>query len=93
MKQILGAILVLAIAFGVVRPMLRGFVSADPVVAGQYLPRGDASGGAGATQLAAGGHALSDTSYDEKVTAAKNITGSDPVRVAQVVKQWVSADA
>ena len=29
--------------------------------------------------------------YDEKVAAAKNISGHDPARVAQVVKQWVEA--
>ena len=41
--------------------------------------------GAGAAQ------ALPPPNYEEKVAAAKNITGHDPARVAQVVKQWVNA--
>jgi len=93
LKQILGAILVLAIAFGIVRPMLRGVVSGGAAVSGEYLGRtGDFSGAVGAAQLGGGAAALAAPSYDEKVAAAKNLTGNDPARVAQVVKKWVSAD-
>lgn len=93
MKQVLGAILVLAIAFGIVRPMLRGVVSGGGVVSGEYLgPAGDFSGGAGSAQLAGSAGALAGPNYDEKVAAAKNITGNDPARVAQVVKKWVASD-
>jgi len=93
LKQILGAILVLAIAFGVVRPMLRGVVAGGAVVSGEYLGRaGDFSEATGSVQLGGGAAALAGPSYDEKVAAAKNITGNDPARVAQVVKRWVSAD-
>jgi len=94
-KQVLGAILVLAIAFGIVRPMLRGVVSGGAAVSGEYLgPAGDFAGGMGSAQLAGGGGgaALAGPNYDEKVAAAKNITGNDPARVAQVVKKWVSTD-
>ena len=93
MKQVLGAILVLAIAFGIVRPMLRGVVSGGTAVSGEYLGRpGEPAGAGGSVQLAGGAAALSGPNYDEKVAAAKNITGNDPARVAQVVKKWVSAD-
>ena len=93
-KQVLGAILVLAIAFGIVRPMLRGVVSGGAAASGEYLGRaGDFAGGVGSAQLAGGGAAaLAGPNYDEKVAAAKNITGNDPARVAQVVKKWVSTD-
>ena len=93
LKQVLGAILVLAIAFGVVRPMLRGVV-ANGAVTGEYLgPAGNLGGeGMGAAQLAGGAAAIGGPNYDEKVAAAKNITGNDPARVAQVVKKWVSTD-
>jgi flagellar M-ring protein FliF len=92
-KQVLGAILVLAIAFGIVRPMLRGVVSGGAAVSGEYLgPAGDFSGGMASAQVGGGATALAGPNYDEKVAAAKNITGSDPARVAQVVKKWVSAD-
>jgi len=92
LKQVLGAILVLAIAFGVVRPMLRGVVSGG-AASGEYLgPAGDYGGGVGAAQLAGGAAAIPGPNYDEKVAAAKNLTGNDPARVAQVVKKWVSTD-
>ena len=98
-KQALGALLVLAIAFGVVRPMLRGVVASSATVSADYaaaaaLPGGGAAGGTGTAMQVAGAPAaqLALPSFDEKVAAAKNITGHDPARVAQVVKQWVSAD-
>lgn len=92
LKQVLGAILVLAIAFGVVRPMLRGVV-ASGAATGEYLgPAGNFSEGMGSAQLAGGAAAIAGPNYDEKVAAAKNITGNDPARVAQVVKKWVSTD-
>ena len=93
-KQVLGAILVLVIAFGIVRPMLRGVVAGGTGAPGEYLGRaGDLTGGMQSEQLRGGGTAaLAGPNYDEKVAAAKNITGNDPARVAQVVKKWVSAD-
>ncbi|MGI9249340.1 MAG: hypothetical protein ACR2QI_10015, partial [Woeseiaceae bacterium] len=76
-----------------VRPMLRGVVSGGSAVSGEYLGRaGDFSGGTASAQVGGGAAALAGPNYDEKVAAAKNITGNDPARVAQVVKRWVSAD-
>ena len=93
MKQVLGALLVLAIAFGVVRPMLKSVVanSAPAAVSGEYLGAAGQSLPAAAGQFTGGGGAPLP-SYDEKVAAAKNISGHDPARVAQVVKKWVAAD-
>ena len=91
-KQVLGAVLVLAIAFGVVKPMLSGVVSGGSAISGEYIGAGGYSGGTGAAQLAGGTAAIPGPNYDEKVAAAKNITGNDPARVAQVVKKWVATD-
>ncbi len=92
-KQLLGALVVLAIAFGVVRPMLRGVVSGGSALSGEFIPGGgNYSGGYGTAQLAGGGGQVALPNYDEKVAAAKKITGHDPARVAQVVKKWVTAD-
>ncbi len=91
-KQVLGAVVALAIAFGIVRPMLRGVVAGGPVMSGKYIAGGgEYTGSFGAPQLAGGG-AAALPNYEEKVAAAKNITGHDPARVAQVVKKWVTAD-
>ena len=91
MKQILGVGLVLALAFGLIRPMLRGLVASHAAVPPQYVT-GAAVGGAGAAQLANSNIAIPPPNYDDKVTAAKNITGHDPARVAQLVRQWVATD-
>ncbi len=94
-KQLLGVGLVLALAFGLVRPLLRSLLASSGPSA-EYLGGGPSAmlspGGAG--QMAGtGGHlAIPAPSYDEKVAAAKNISGHDPARVAQVVRKWVSVD-
>jgi flagellar M-ring protein FliF len=94
MKQGLGAVLVLAIAFGIVRPMLRGVMAsnAPAAISGEYLGGGHSSPLPASAGFAAGGAPIPPPSYNEKVAAAKNITGHDPARVAQVVKQWVAND-
>jgi len=84
-KQVLGAGVVLAIVFGVVRPMLRNVMQANAESATTTRAYA-AAGGAPAPA------AIPAPSFDDKVTAARNITGSDPARVAQVVKQWVAAN-
>lgn len=83
-KQILGAGVVLAIVFGVVRPMLRNVVSSH-AQAGAMSPAYQGATGGGVQPAVA----IPAPSYDEKVAAARNISGNDPARVAQVVKQWV----
>lgn len=80
-KQVLGAAVVLAIVFGVVRPMLSNVVASHAESQSAQAAMAGAAGG---------GHAaLAAPNYDDKVTAARNISGHDPARVAQVVKQWV----
>lgn len=95
LKQILGVAMVLAIAFGVVRPMLRSVVAsnAQPAISGEYLGNAqNASMPSAGGQFGGAAAQMALPSYDEKVAAAKNISGHDPARVAQVVKQWVAAD-
>lgn len=85
-RQVLGAVLVLALGFGVLRPMLRGIVQSHQ----QSTPQVAAAGGAGA--LGAPSQPQPQLSYEQKIAAAKNITTYDPARVAQVVKKWVAED-
>lgn len=94
LKQGVGALLVLVIAFGVVRPMLKSVVTSTPpaAISGEYLAGGGQNLPAAAGQFAGSAGPVSLPSYDEKVAAAKNISGHDPARVAQVVKKWVAAD-
>ncbi len=93
-RQAAGVLLVLALGFGVVRPMLKGLVASNMTSSAEYIAAGSgglsmsASGG----QLGGGNLSIPAPGYDEKVAAAKNITGHDPAKVAQVVKKWVTKD-
>ncbi|MGB5245067.1 MAG: flagellar basal-body MS-ring/collar protein FliF [Woeseia sp.] len=88
LKQLLGVALVLAIAFGLVRPMLRNLLADGGGGRSDYIANSETG------QLqhvsAAGGAAA--PSFDDKITAARNITNHDPARVAQLVKKWVAAN-
>ena len=93
MKQVLGAGLALALGFGVVRPMLRSVVASNASMPNEMVGgMTGSSAAAGMAQVAGGGAAIPLPRYEEKVAAAKNIAGTDPARVAQVVKKWVSLD-
>ncbi|MGI9262619.1 MAG: flagellar basal-body MS-ring/collar protein FliF, partial [Woeseiaceae bacterium] len=94
-KQGAGVLLVLVLGFGIVRPMLKSLVASNMTSSTQYLTAGGTAAG-GPNDLAVSGAgaqvSLPAPGYDEKVAAAKNITGHDPARVAQVVKKWVTTD-
>jgi flagellar M-ring protein FliF len=92
MKPVLGALLVLVLAFGLVRPMLRGLLANNSVSSTEFIASGGVLMPAGTAMQPAGRPALEGPTFDEKVAAAKNITSHDPARVAQVVKKWVTRD-
>ncbi len=90
-KQIVGALLVLVVAFLVLRPLMKSLTKSSP----RRTAGGDAgdiegdrvslSGqGAKAIKLA--------PSFEQQIAAARTLVGQDPRRAAQVVKDWVSAD-
>lgn len=91
LKPVLGVLLVLALAFGLVRPMLRGLLANNAASSTEFIARGGLMP-AGSAMQHASRPALEGPSFDEKVAAAKNITSHDPARVAQVVKKWVTRD-
>ena len=86
----LGALVLLAIALGILRPMIRSLTSATltPVMVGA----GQATSGAGG-ELPSGGAAgegqAAPLAYEQQIVQAKNLVAQDPKRVAQVVKTWV----
>jgi flagellar M-ring protein FliF len=77
----LGALVLLAIALGVLRPMIRNLTAqaATPALA--------TAGAADAGPMAAAG--TPTLAYEQQVVQAKNLVTQDPKRVAQVVKTWV----
>ncbi|MDE2220733.1 MAG: flagellar M-ring protein FliF, partial [Gammaproteobacteria bacterium] len=87
----LGALLLLAIALGVLRPMIRNLTaqSGVPLLAGAggRAAAGVVAGGPDAT-IGANGVAP-PLAYEQQVVQAKTLVTQDPKRVAQVVKTWV----
>jgi flagellar M-ring protein FliF len=91
-KQIVGAALVLVVAFLVLRPLMKSLTKS---------PARLTLGGAEATDLAGdrvslsgkGGPAIKlAPSFEQQIVAARTLVGQDPKRAAQVVKDWVAAD-
>jgi flagellar M-ring protein FliF len=77
----LGALVLLAIALGVLRPLIRNLTAhaASPALAAAAAGEAGPVASAGTPTLA----------YEQQVVQAKNLVTQDPKRVAQVVKTWV----
>lgn len=93
-RQAVGVLVALGIAFGLGRPLLKNLLTAQAprparvqAATGEVLPAGTAMPGTQAIVPATAGF-----SYEQKVAAARNITGHDPARVAEVLKKWVAVD-
>jgi flagellar M-ring protein FliF len=82
-KQIVGAGLVLLVAFLVLRPLMKSLTKPVSRLTAGSAESGDAAGGK-AIKLA--------PSFEQQIAAARTLVGQDPKRAAQVVKDWVAAD-
>lgn len=87
-KQALAAILILAVALVLVRPLLRALGGAAS--GGQPGAPAYAGGGAGGTGVPA--DQRMPLSYDDKISVARQLADKNPERVAQIVRAWVQAD-
>ena len=88
-KQIVGAALVLLVAFLVLRPLMKSLTKSSKVtVTGEPDLAGDrvslSSKAEPAIKLT--------PSFEQQIAAARTLVGQDPKRAAQVVKDWVAAD-
>jgi flagellar M-ring protein FliF len=87
----LGAIVLLALALGVLRPLLRSLTATSleaPAAAGGAPLTIDAVAGTAAPG-AAGAVAGQPLAFEQQIVQARNLVTQDPKRVAQVVKTWV----
>ena len=107
-QMALGFLALLALIFGVLRPMLKSLVSAsaEAVVANaqpRYVtPEGVAYDAQGQPMALAGGQypaqmdgapgGMPQQSYDQQLGRARAMVQEDPARVAGVLKDWVAAD-
>lgn len=87
LRTALAGLLVLALAFVVIRPIMRGLGTATSGgISAGALPAGAAAvAGHGAPPRAA-------LSFDDKVSVARQLADKNPERVAQIVRGWMQAD-
>lgn len=98
-KQGLGVLAALLLAFGLLRPILRGLLrdktaaeEAPRPLAAPAQPRVNVT--VAGLEDERGGNALpgAPKNYEQKVGAAKRMAAENPRQVAQIVKNWVAAD-
>ncbi|MFL6551385.1 MAG: flagellar basal-body MS-ring/collar protein FliF [Povalibacter sp.] len=86
-KLLAGLIVLLALVFMVLRPLVRGLLAAPRTVyAPAALPDGTTSDQGGQSA------AVPVMDYDGQINQARTLVTQDPARVAQVVKTWVGSD-
>jgi flagellar M-ring protein FliF len=87
-KQIVGAGLVLLVAFLVLRPLMKSLTKPSKRSSGALTEDADDR-----VSLSGQGKAIKlSPSFEQQIAAARTLVGQDPRRAAQVVKDWVSAD-
>jgi flagellar M-ring protein FliF len=87
-KQIVGAVLVLVVAFLVLRPLMKSLTKPS----GRSAAKGDDLEGDRLSLSGQGKPIKLAPSFEQQIAAARTLVGQDPRRAAQVVKDWVSAD-
>ena len=97
-RLVLGAVLLLAIALGVLRPLIRNLTTTTVVAGGRPVLAGGEGGGEAVEGGTAGPGAGippvtappgTPLAYEQQIVQAKTMVAQDPKRVAQVVKNWV----
>jgi flagellar M-ring protein FliF len=89
-KQIVGAALVLVVAFLVLRPLMKSLTKSVPRLSGGTGEAGELEGDR-VSLSGQGGKAIKlAPSFEQQIAAARTLVGQDPRRAAQVVKDWVA---
>ena len=89
-KQIVGAGLVLVVAFLILRPLMKSLTKTAP------RSRAEAGADIAGDKVSLSGQRDNPIklapSFEQQIAAARSLVGQDPRRAAQVVKDWVAAD-
>src|SRR5690606_10615215 len=102
-KQVLGVLFILVLVFGVLRPVLNNLTNTgkgkelQPVGGDDELRDLDEVVALDNDRVSLSGPQIimfpgATEGYDEQQNAIKNPVAEDPVRVSQVVKEWINAD-
>ena len=103
-KQGLGIGLALLVAFGLLRPVLKGLLRSDsrelalagagPMPTISVRTEDEPGEQAAPAQLGSAAPAMQATlNYEKRVESARRMVGENSKQVAQVVKNWVNEDA
>jgi flagellar M-ring protein FliF len=101
-KQVAGILVALLVAFGLLRPLLRGLarapapgrglaVAPEPVPPTISVRVGDKDDGDELVRLNNG--MAPTAAYEQRIGLARRMVSDNPKQVAQVVKSWVGEDA
>jgi flagellar M-ring protein FliF len=91
-KQIVGALLVLVVAFLVLRPLMKSLTKAPSRLTSNAGDAADLAGDRVSLSSKSGPAIKLNPSFEQQIAAARSLVGQDPKRAAQVVKDWVAAD-
>src|SRR5271170_3152190 len=91
-KQIVGAGLVLVVAFLVLRPLMKSLTRPASRQASGSVVAGEVAGDRLSISGQGGKGIKLSRSVEQQIAAARTLVGQDPKRAAQVVKDWVAAD-
>jgi flagellar M-ring protein FliF len=91
-KQIVGAALVLVVAFLVLRPLMKSLTKTPGRVTAAMSDATDLAGDRLSLSGKAGPAIKLAPSFEQQIAAARTLVSQDPKRAAQVLKDWVAAD-
>jgi flagellar M-ring protein FliF len=86
-KQIVGAALVLLVAFLILRPLMKSLTKPTRTIAVEEV-----AGDKVSLSKQSGTPIKLQPSFEQQIAAARTLVGQDPKRAAQVVKDWVATD-
>ncbi len=95
-KQGLGVLIALLVAFGLLRPLLKGVARGEATTRALPSPAPkisvNADDGTDADQPAKLAHSAPTLEYEQRIGQARQMVSENSKQVAQVVKNWVSED-
>lgn len=91
-KKSLGALLVIMMLFGVLKPILKQLATQSKFMPAAALPGSDRAMSDDLVTLGAAQAIAPPSSYEQNLITATNAVTQDPKLVAQVVKNWVASD-
>jgi flagellar M-ring protein FliF len=89
LKQSAGALFILLVLFGVLRPMLKTLANNKDMPMPNEQGFASSPGGAGKSPPDAATSLKNATDYDSQINLLRQVVEEEPKRVAQVVKNWV----